>query len=93
MCGMCVTNTELGCRLDGNLEASPGSYSEAGPGTRRGIVCPFPKPLSKIGTGAPAAMGEAGWAGLFVCLPLFCLWTFLGSVNGTERPPSGAWQA
>ena len=56
-------------------------------------MCPFPKPLSKIGTGAPAAMGEAGWAGLFVSPPLFCLWTFLGSVNGTERPPSGAWQA
>lgn len=55
------------------------------------MSCPFLEPLSKIGTGAPVAVEEAGWAGLFES-SLLRPWTFLGNVNGTERPLAGAWQ-
>lgn len=55
------------------------------------MSCPFLEPLSMIGTGAPMMVEEVRWAVLFVA-SLLCPWTFLGNVNGTERPPVGAWQ-
>lgn len=57
---VCVTRDWL--NKDGNFGASPGSESEAGTRDVEETSRPFVQPLSKIGTGAPAAVRR--WAGL-----------------------------
>lgn len=59
---VCDQTQSLAEQKDGNLGASPGSESEARTRDVEETSRPFVEPLSKIGTGAPAAVRR--WAGL-----------------------------